>query len=86
MHLTDPAPCSSPKSPSSKRAGLPALLAAADPGGRTLPPDVAAGVLATIRARYPAGSAIEVSWEQAGDETGVRYHAAFLLPRIHLPP
>jgi hypothetical protein len=55
-------------------------------GGRTLPPDVAAGVLATIRARYPAGSAIEVSWEQAGDEMGVRYHTAFLLPRIHPPP
>lgn len=53
--------------------------------GRTLPPDVAAGVLATIRVRYPTGSAIEVSWEQEGATTGARYYTAFLLPQVRLP-
>lgn len=53
--------------------------------GRTLPPDVVAGVLATIRARYPTGSAIEVSWEQEGATTGARYYTAFLLPQFRLP-
>ena len=53
--------------------------------GRTLPPDVAAGVLATIRARYPTGSAIEVSWEHEGAGTHGRRHTAFLLPRVRLP-
>ena len=58
------------------------------PNGRTLPPDVAAGVLATVRQRYPSESAIEVSWEQEqqGAETGVaRCYTAFLLPRMRLP-
>lgn len=62
------------------------------PDGRALPPDVAAGVLATVRQRYPSGSAIEVSWEQGaggGDEGagagGGRCHTAFLLPRVHVP-
>ena len=54
-------------------------------GGRTLPPDVTAGVLATIRERYPEGSAIEVSWERAGAATSERCHTAFLLPRVRLP-
>jgi hypothetical protein len=56
------------------------------PSGRALPPDVTAGILATVRQRYPSGSAVEVSWEQQGDEPGgARYHTAFLLPRLHLP-
>jgi len=53
--------------------------------GRTLPPDVTAGVLATIRERYPTESAIEVSWEHAGAEASERCHTAFLLPRVRLP-
>ncbi len=53
--------------------------------GRTLPPDVTAGVLATIRERYPTESAIEVSWEPAEAATRERCHTAFLLPRVRLP-
>jgi len=53
--------------------------------GRTLPPDVTAGVLATIRERYPMESAIEVSWEHAGAVTSERCYTAFLLPRVRLP-
>ncbi len=53
--------------------------------GRTLPPDVTAGVLATIRERYPTESAIEVSWEHAGAATGERRYTAFLLPRVRFP-
>lgn len=50
--------------------------------GRTLPPEVTAGVLATIRQRYPSGGAIEVSWEQ---HDGRRCYTAFLLPQVRLP-
>lgn len=53
-------------------------------GGQVLPPDVAAGVLATIRARYPVGSAVEVSWERQGAAAGERCHTVFLLPRVRL--
>lgn len=52
------------------------------PQGSVLPPDVAAGVLATIRQRYPSGGAIEVSWEQ---HDGRRCYTAFLLPQVRLP-
>jgi hypothetical protein len=55
-------------------------------GGRTLPPDVAAGVLATVRERYPTGSAIEVAWQPEGTAPGTWYRTAFLLPRLRLPP
>ncbi len=54
-------------------------------GGRTLPPDVAAGVLATVRERYPTGSAIEVAWKPEGTEPGTWYRTDFLLPRLRLP-
>jgi hypothetical protein len=54
-------------------------------GGCTLPPDVAAGVLATVRERYPTGSAIEVAWKPEGIAPGTWYRTAFLLPRLRLP-
>lgn len=53
--------------------------------GRPLPPDVAAGVLATIGARYPTGSALEVAWAPAGAAPGRWWRTAFLLPRLRLP-
>jgi hypothetical protein len=54
--------------------------------GRRLPPDVAAGVLATIRERYPTSSAIEVAWAPAGAAPGTWWRTAFLLPRLRLSP
>ncbi len=42
-------------------------------------------VLATVRERYPTGSAIEVAWKPEGTEPGTWYRTAFLLPRLRLP-